>query len=172
MTTNLKKCLGVPHTVLLCDTFRTETSGARGPYIGKTTESVGVLVQVLLMIVFGIIEFLNWQYFRRDLSFSDFLQFLLEGLFRSIGQFLLLIVVIVDAGTILCSDVDALPHSSGWVVVFPEYCQQFFIRSLLWIVDDADHFCMTRQTGAQFGICRIWCRTSAVANLCKFTAYT
>ena len=77
-------------------------------------------MQVLLMVIFCIVELRRGFYLRSDWSESASCQRCLVEISGSLGQPLLLIGVSVDARSILGSPVVALPHALGRIMTLPE----------------------------------------------------
>src|SRR3954453_7920500 len=83
----------------------------------------GVLREVLLMVVLGVVELRRRQDLGRDRPVTGPLQFCLKRVTRRFGGPTLVVAVIVDAGPVLRADVVALAHALGGVVVLPERLQ-------------------------------------------------
>ena len=91
------------------DTDRAAHAGA-----AETAVAVGILRQVLLVIILGVIELRRGHDLGGDGAKPGGRQLLLERIARGFGRTLLRVVRIVDAGTILRADVVALARMP-WV---------------------------------------------------------
>src|SRR5688572_26071945 len=101
------------------DAYWTRHAGSADPAV-----AVGILGQVLLMVVLGVIEFAGLSELGRDFSVTGFGEHLLVSGARNFGCAALLVSVPVDGGSILRAGVVALAHALRRVVVFPEDLEQ------------------------------------------------
>ena len=69
-----------------------------------------------------------------------------------------------DHRAVLRAGVIPLAHSLSWVVRFPELLQQFLVRDLLRIVDDAHHFRMPGIPAADFLVGRVRRESAGIAD--------
>ena len=99
---------------------------------------VGIVLEVVLVIVFGHKEFRGWADFRDNRPGPQ--ASLVQLLLAFFGQFFLLVVVIEDDRAVLRSHVGALPVQRRWIVRFPEHFQQVVERDLAGIELDLADF--------------------------------
>jgi len=150
----------------------TQATRTRYSSASKAAVAMRVLVQVLLMIVFCIIEFRSRFYLGSDWSKSPCCQLFLVEITGSLGQALLLDGVGVDAGPILRSSIVALLHALSWVVALPEQREQVSVGDLCWTVDHPDDLCMAGRSTAHLMVRRVLGVTSRVADLLTVTEIT
>src|SRR5574341_2346039 len=101
------------------DSCWTAHAGAAKPAI-----TAGILGEVLLVIVLGVIELGRGTDFRGDESITLRLQRLLEHLLRAGRRLRLGITICIDGRAVLAAGVVALAHALRRVVRFPEHLQQ------------------------------------------------
>src|SRR4030095_1709256 len=100
-----------------------DADGTRDAGAAETTVTVGILGEVLLVVLLGVVELRRRQHFGGDLTVADGCQPLLIRVARSLRGVLLFVVVIVDAGAVLRADVVALPHTLRRIVILPAHLQ-------------------------------------------------
>lgn len=100
------------------------------------------------MVILGIIKVAEGFDFGGDAAAAPgFFQRLLEGVECTTRLDRLPRRHRVDGGTIGRTDVIALPHALGWIMLFEKDLQQVAEGDNRWIEDDLDDFCVTGETG-------------------------
>src|SRR5688500_9336875 len=103
---------------------RERAHGAAHARPAQTAVAAGVLAQVLLVVVLGVIEGRRGAQLGRDLALAGLAQAGLVGLPRGLGQRALLVVEGVERRAVLRAHVVALAHALRRVVALPEDLQQ------------------------------------------------
>src|SRR5690606_11926689 len=106
---------------------------ARGAGDARSTDpavAVGVLDQVLLVIVLGVIKGRGVADLGGDLTIASLAQRLFVGLLGRARGLGLLGRVGVDGRAILRADVVALAHALGGIVALPEHLEQILVAYL------------------------------------------
>ena len=122
-------------------------------------------MQILLVIVFRIVELGSGFYLGGDRPESPRRQLFLVEISRCLGQSALVVGVGVDARPVLGSLVVALAHALGRIVALPEQRQQVAVRDATRLVDDPHHLGVPGRSAAHLQIRRVLRVTSRVADL-------
>src|SRR4051812_20340221 len=132
------------------DADRTADAGT-----AEAAVAAGVLREVLLVVLLGVVKLRRRQDFGRDASETGGGQPLLERVARPLGGALLDVTVGVNPRTVLGADVVALAHALGRIVILPEHLQEIVVRDPLRIEHDQDDFGMSGHARADFPVRRI-----------------
>src|SRR5262245_44515783 len=100
--------------------------------------AAGVLVEILLMIILGVVERGRVEDLGRDAPEARRRQSILIRRSRGFGRPLLLRRVAVDRRPVLRADIVALAHPLCGIVILPEQLQHRVIAGLLRIEDHED----------------------------------
>ncbi len=128
-------------------------AGHTGPADSAIT--IGVFRQILLVVVLGEIERLSIGDFRRDLSVSRTSELRLVLGARCQRARTLTRVEHLDDAAVLRSDVVALTHSLGGIVVLPERREQLVVWNDIRIEDDENDLGVTRHAATHLPIRRV-----------------
>src|SRR5690349_16911106 len=102
-------------------TLRTSNlSGALYPGPPDPAVAVRVLVQVLLVVVLGVVELRRFPDFRGHRAEAVCTEGPLVLVAGAFGRHLLRVRIRIDGGPVLRSNISALAHALGGIVVFPE----------------------------------------------------
>jgi hypothetical protein len=112
--------------------------------------AAGILGQVLLVVVLGVVELRCFEDLGRDRTEAGRREALLERRLRADGSITLLLVEPVDARAVLGARVVALAHPLRGIVGFPEDGQEILVGDLRGIVDDQHHFVVSGLARAHF----------------------
>src|SRR5262245_34569757 len=118
----------------LGDAGRTADAGSADPAVAP-----GILGEVLLVVVLGVVERRGIADLGRDLAVAGLGQRLLKRRARAPGGLLLRVPVTVDRGSILRADIVSLAHALGRVVVLPEDPEKILVADLRGIEGDEHH---------------------------------
>src|SRR6185503_20184149 len=91
---------------------------------------VGVLGQVLLVVVLGVVERAGGRDLGGDLAVAGGAQALGEELLGGLDGLALGVVGVVGRGAVLAADIVALPHALGRVMALPEDAQDLLVAGL------------------------------------------
>ena len=127
--------------------------------------AAGVLVEVLLVVVLGVVERGRRcvRDLRLDLAVSGLRQHRLVHRQRRLGDRSLLGVG-DDDRPVLGPDIVALAHGLGGIVVLPEGLQERLVRDASRVVGDQDHLGVPGLAGAGLSIRRVRRGTAGVAD--------
>src|SRR5262252_3935896 len=114
----------------------TQSRWAGDASAAETAIAAGVLRQILLVIILGVIEGLRVLDLGRDRAIALGLERRLVDRARGFGELFLLGRGRVDGRAILRADIIALAHALGRVVAFPESLQEPVVADLLRVIDD------------------------------------
>lgn len=128
----------------------------------KTAVAVRVLCKVLLVVILGIVEGIERQYFGRDLGVACVRKTILVSLQRLLRQCSLRLITREDYRSILCADVISLAHSLGWVVAFPKYAQHIAVTGHTRVEHDQHYLGMPGRSGTDLRIIRIRRRAAGI----------
>src|SRR3569623_964745 len=126
--------------------------------------AAGVLGEILLMVVLGIIEGRRRDDFGGDTAATGLLQSVLIGGERSLRRLHLLAVVRVYAGTVLSTDIIALAHALSRIVRLPEQCQQIPVVEHGGIVNHPHHFIVPSEAAAYLPISGVGGEAAGIAD--------
>src|SRR5690606_16343914 len=147
---------GPPATAVLEAPLRAQADRAGHPGAAQPAVTVGVLGQVLLVLVLGVIERRRG---RPDLGgdgpVAGRVQPRLVGIAAGQRERVLLVVVAEDRRAVLGADVVALAHALGWIVVLPERRQQGLERHPRRVVHDQHHLGVPGLAAAHFAVGRV-----------------
>src|SRR5207248_8001673 len=92
---------------------RGRSEADRAAHTGSTEPAVAVriLLEILLVVILGVVELRRGQDLRGDRAMAGCLQPLLVRIARAFRRAPLLVVEVIDAGTVLRADVVPLPHA-------------------------------------------------------------
>src|SRR5262245_49894140 len=102
----------------------------------ETAVAVGILREILLVVVLGVVELRRRQNLGRDRPVAGLRERPLVLVARSLRGGALRLVVEIDPGAILRADVVALAHALRRIVALPERLQQVVVRHLRRIEHD------------------------------------
>src|SRR5579871_3214824 len=122
----------------------------RTPYPGAAEAAVasGILGQVLLVVVLGVVERRGGDDLGRDRAVARGRERLLVGRARGLRGAPLGRRVTVDRRAVLRADVVTLPHPLGGVVALPEQTQERLVAGARRVEDHPDHLGVPRAPGA------------------------
>lgn len=112
---------------------------------------VGILVEIILVIVFGLIEFRK----RHDLRHDGVLEFRLRGGFRFLCGGLLRVVLVENHGPVLGAVIWSLPVEGRRIVRGPEYFQERLKTDLRGVELQLHHLGMAGFPGANLLVGRV-----------------
>src|SRR5262245_57146365 len=130
----------------------------------KPAISARILREILLMVIFRIIEGARVENLGGDRIEAARLERTLVHCLALFGEFALLRREHINAGAILRADVVALTHALRRIVILPERLEQGSVRNLPWIVDNEHHFVVTGSPGAALFVAWVWGMAAGIAN--------
>lgn len=123
-----------------------------------------VFGQVLLVVVFGVVEFWCVEDFGGDFIVVGCFEFVLEGFVVFESCFQVVGGIGVDFGVVLCVDVVVLVYVLCGVVVFLEDLQNVFMRDFCGILDGEYDFVVFSVVVVDFFVGWIWCEFGGVVD--------
>jgi murein DD-endopeptidase MepM/ murein hydrolase activator NlpD len=116
---------------------------------------VGVLREVLLVVVLGVVEVGRVEDLGRDVAVPRLAEGALVGRTRTLGRRLLRLAEHIDARAVLRADVVALAHPFGGVVALPEHLEQLLVGDASRIEDDEHDLVVPGHSAAHLAIRRV-----------------
>src|SRR5262249_52388593 len=137
------------------------TRHARAP---EAAVAVGILREVLLVVLLGVVELRRRHDLGHDRAVACVGELDLKPVARGVRGATLVFPEIVDAGTVLRPDIVALPHALCGIVILPEYLQQLFVGDDFRIEYNEDDFGVAGHPRAHFFVRRVWRRAGGVPD--------